>query len=81
MIPNVSSIYRDLASLADPQSFREGQTYSNTTSQNTVYAEKQERHNQLMEKLRNAQREMNSINSDISSSKNQSNVPYKSLSY
>lgn len=81
MIPNVSAIYRDLASMADPQSFRSGQPGSNSSSQNNVYAEKQGRHNQLMERLKNAQREMGSINSELNTSHSQPIVSYQESSY
>jgi len=62
MLPNVSAIYRDLAFMADPklQQKTSGQAYSQPA--HNLYLEKQSRHNELMEKLRNAQRESGYIN-------------------
>ena len=55
MLPNVSAIYRDLACISDPQPSRSYPPSAQLFIPNNVYADKQVRHNQLMEKLRNAQ--------------------------
>ena len=55
MIPNVSAIYRDLATISEPATYRNTNTHSYNSYQPDPYAQKQKRHNDLMEKLRNAQ--------------------------
>lgn len=55
MIPNVSSVYRDLVCMSNPQAFSNSNSRASYTSTANPYADKQERHNLLMEKLRNAQ--------------------------
>lgn len=55
MLPNVSAIYRDLASLSAPQPPPSYARPAYNAPQPSLYEQKQARHNQLMEKLRNAQ--------------------------
>ena len=55
MLPNVSAIYRDLACIADPQPPRNYPPTNQQSLPHNLYADKQARHNQLMEKLRNSQ--------------------------
>lgn len=56
MMPNVSAIYRDLAFMANPISHSENRLPERSSEPTGLIQEKQQRHNQLMEKLRNAQR-------------------------
>ena len=48
MIPNVSSIYRDLACMADPKPVQPLPSSSYSQTSNPFYSDKQQRHNQLM---------------------------------
>lgn len=65
MLPNVSAIYRDLAFMANPNTHHTAANHYAESAAQDVYLEKQARHNQLMEKLRNAQRESSSLNQEL----------------
>ncbi len=62
MLPNVSAIYRDLSFMANPNHSQKQVESNRFTPVSGIYEEKQAKHSELMEKLRNAQKESSFIN-------------------
>ena len=56
MIPNVSAIYRDLATMNEPQAARGNYQQSHNQNHPDPFAMKQQRHDELMERLRNSKK-------------------------
>ena len=79
MIPNVSAIYRDLACMADPQGYKPSQSVPEL-SQPIDHSQKQHRHNELMNKLRNAQQDSNTLNSELNQFNNYPSYSHKPVS-
>lgn len=65
MLPNVSAIYRDLAFMSEGGTQQRGATQAYSQPVQGFFNEKQSRHNELMEKLRNAQRESMNLNQEL----------------
>ena len=81
MMPNVSAIYRDLTYIANPALQPKSIDYNSPPPSRDLFMEKQSRHNELMEKLRNAQRESNSISSQLQGSDSYSSNNTNKTSY